>query len=93
MSVNAVLKVSGMTCTLCSLRIDKGLQKIRGIVKAAASYAAEKVTLEYDPSQIEMAEIKKAIQTLGFSVVEPDESRGGEKSSKPKNHRDRKSVV
>lgn len=86
MSVSTVLKVSGMTCTLCSLRIDNGLQKMGGIIKVAASYASEKVRLEYDPSQIEISEIKKAIQKLGFSVVEPDESRGDEKSKKRSNY-------
>jgi Cu+-exporting ATPase len=78
MSVNAVVKVSGMTCTICSLRIEKGLRNLEGIVKVAASYASEKVSLEYDPAKIELPAIKENLKTLGFPEVDPNQASNPE---------------
>jgi Cu+-exporting ATPase len=73
MGTNAVFKVSGMTCSMCGLRIEKGLRRVEGITKVAASYASEKVSLEYEPEKIEIPQIKDNLTALGFSVVDPNQ--------------------
>jgi Cu+-exporting ATPase len=88
----ASLKVYGMTCTLCSFIIESALAKYNGIGPVNVSYAAEKALLEYDPSQISLPEIKKAIHQLGFAVEEreghADRSVDGSEAirNKLKNH-------
>lgn len=67
---NTCLKIYGMTCTLCSINIEANIQKIEGISKIKVSYATEKARLQYDPSKVELNNIKKEIELLGFSVEE-----------------------
>jgi len=62
------LKIYGMTCTLCSMTIEASLEKLNGISKVDVSYAVEKALLEYDPAKVQLPEIKKRIERLGFSV-------------------------
>lgn len=57
-----------MTCSLCSISIESNLEKLEGIKKINVSYSTEKAKLEYDPSKIELDNIKKKIELLGFSV-------------------------
>ncbi|HBC91677.1 MAG TPA: heavy metal translocating P-type ATPase, partial [Pelotomaculum sp.] len=67
---NATIKVYGMTCTLCSATIEASVEKLKGIQKVNVSYATEKALLQYDSSVIQLEEITKIIQKLGFSVEE-----------------------
>lgn len=62
------LKIYGMTCALCSITIEAGLERLEGIGSVRVSYAAEKAFLEYDPSIVQVSDIKKKIEKLGFSV-------------------------
>lgn len=62
------LKVYGMTCTLCSLAIESAITKLDGVKKIDVSYAAEKAKLEYDSDTINLDEIKRRIELLGFSI-------------------------
>lgn len=65
---SATIKVYGMTCTLCSATIEASIEKLKGIQKVNVSYATEKALLQYDSSAIQLEEITKTIQKLGFSV-------------------------
>ncbi|AGK98934.1 heavy-metal-associated domain-containing protein [Clostridium pasteurianum] len=67
---NISLNVYGMTCNLCSMRIKSTLEKVEGIVKVNVSYASEKAKFEYDNAKIDLKNIKKKIELLGFSVDE-----------------------
>lgn len=67
---NTLLNVYGMTCNLCSMRIKSTLEKLEGITKVNVSYASEKAKLEYDNTKINLKDIKKHIELLGFLVDE-----------------------
>lgn len=65
---NISFNVYGMTCNLCSMRIKTTLEKLEGVVKVNVNYASEKVKLEYDNAKIDLKNIKKKIELLGFSL-------------------------
>ncbi|MDF2989193.1 MAG: heavy metal translocating P-type ATPase [Eubacterium sp.] len=67
---SVVLKVYGMTCTLCSIAIESSLNSIDGIKNASVSYASEKAILNYDKDKVSIDNIKSTIEKLGFSVFE-----------------------
>ena len=46
-----------MTCAACSTRIEKGLNKMEGIMQANVNLALEKATVEYNPSVVSANEI------------------------------------
>jgi Cu+-exporting ATPase len=69
-----------MTCAACVRRVEKGLEDLDGVEKAAVNLATEKATVEYDPSLINLERLSEKIRELGYEVA------GLEKTSKPGHH-------
>lgn len=63
------LQISGMTCAACATRIEKGLNKLEGVEAANVNLALEKSAIKYDPAKINVADIQKKIQDLGYGIV------------------------
>jgi Cu+-exporting ATPase len=68
-----VLPVGGMTCASCSSRVERTLNKMDGILQAHVNLATEKATVEYFPDKVRIADFKKTISDLGYSVKEEKE--------------------
>ncbi len=65
------LKVTGMTCGHCELKVKQALGHLPGVKGVSASFAEEKVTIEPDKSgTFDRQEIKEVIASLGYQVVE-----------------------
>lgn len=62
------LKIGGMTCASCSARIEKKLNQLQGVEKAAVNLATEKAWVEYNPSQIKVSEMLNAVRSLGYEA-------------------------
>jgi copper chaperone CopZ len=60
-----VLKIDGMTCGKCPVKIEKALDKIDGIKKARASYRKHEATVIYDEDCVTIEDLKKAIAEAG----------------------------
>jgi len=65
----AIIPVTGMTCTTCAATIQKGLAKTPGVAEAKVSFASEKASVEYDPTEVDLAEIKNTISQIGYGVA------------------------
>lgn len=60
--------VTGMSCASCASKIEKGLSSLSGIVDASVNFAAEKVTVSYDPAQVHINDFIKTIKELGYGA-------------------------
>ncbi|MFC5988561.1 heavy metal translocating P-type ATPase [Marinicrinis lubricantis] len=60
------LAIQGMTCAACANRIEKGLNKLEGVSRATVNFAMESAHVEYDPAQIQIEDLLRKIQTLGY---------------------------
>lgn len=67
MSKNYTIPVKGMTCSACSARIEKALNKIEG-VKASVNLAIETASVQIEPNQSSPMEVINKIEKLGFTV-------------------------
>lgn len=70
-----VLKIRGMTCGKCPVKIEKALDKIEGIKKARVSYRKHHAVVIYDEGRVTVEEIAKAVAVAGdepgdYEVVE-----------------------
>jgi Cu+-exporting ATPase len=65
----ARLHVTGMTCTTCARTIGKGLSETHGVKQANVNFASEEVSIDYDPSKVDLTKIKDTIQQLGYGVA------------------------
>jgi len=69
-TASIAIPVQGMECASCVQSVEKALLGTRGVTKAAANLATEKVRVEYIPSEINIREIKKVIEGAGYKVLE-----------------------
>jgi P-type Cu+ transporter len=64
----AEFDITGMTCAACSTRIEKGLSKLDGVVKANVNLALEKATIEYNGTALTPNDIIKKVEKLGYGA-------------------------
>jgi Cu+-exporting ATPase len=74
MEEKTVLKISGMSCAACALRIEKGLGKLSGVKQATVNFATEKATVQYDDEQISRQAFEETVNKLGYQVVKENNS-------------------
>ena len=65
------INISGMSCSACSARIEKGLAKLDGVSSANVNFALEKATVEYDDSVVNDSKFEEIITNLGYEVIKP----------------------
>lgn len=70
----AEFDITGMTCAACSTRIEKGLNKIEGVALANVNLALEKATIEYNPSEVTIADIIAKVEKLGYGAHQKQEN-------------------
>ncbi len=69
-----VLKVSGMSCATCAGRVEKALRELPGVGEAAVNFATEKATLTFDPAQVSVGDMARAVEEAGYHVLTPAEA-------------------
>ncbi|MFD3218031.1 heavy metal translocating P-type ATPase [Bacillus sp. BR_7a] len=76
-SDKAEFTVSGMTCATCANRVEKRLNKLEGVNEATVNFALESATVDFNPDEINVNEMKNAITKLGYKLeVKSDEQDG-----------------
>ncbi|CCW06191.1 heavy metal translocating P-type ATPase [Bacillus cereus] len=73
-SDKAEFTVSGMTCAACANRVEKRLNKLDGVNKATVNFALESATVDFNPDEVNVNEMKSTITKLGYKLeVKPDD--------------------
>ena len=79
------LKITGMSCAACAARIEKKLNSLAGVARAAVNLATEQAVVEYDPAQVKVADLCQAVEALGYRAARAEESsRDREKEAREK---------
>jgi Cu+-exporting ATPase len=74
-TVSVEIPIQGIQCASCVQSIEKTLLRRRGITKAAVNLATSKARVDYIPSVIGLADIKKAIEDTGYKVLDIPEDK------------------
>ncbi len=69
-----IVPVRGMDCPDCAATIEAVLARTPGIRFASLNFAAQRLMLEFDPSQITLPSIERVIRRLGYRVPTPGDS-------------------
>ena len=64
------LDIKGMTCASCVAHVEKGIKKLEGIDVASVNLATERATISYDPNNVEVAAIIRAVMDAGYRASE-----------------------
>ena len=60
--------VPSITCSVCSNKIQQGLQSVDGIQNVDVNLKTKMVSVQYDPAQIQPQEIRKSVSAMGYEV-------------------------
>lgn len=62
------LRIGGMTCPHCPPAIEKTIKSIAGVNSAHVNLATKIASVDYDPSRAKVADILRAIRSIGYTV-------------------------
>ncbi len=63
----AVIKIEGMSCQHCVMRVKKALDAIKGIIEANIMIGS--ASIKYDESKVERKDIDSAIEKAGYKIA------------------------
>jgi mercuric ion binding protein len=61
-----VLDMQNMTCPMCSITVQKSLEKVTGVTGAKIDYDRKTATVKFDPDKASTAALVKATTDAGF---------------------------
>jgi Cd2+/Zn2+-exporting ATPase len=93
---DAKIRVEGMDCSSCAIKIENALQRLPGVGKLRVNYATETVSLQFDDSRTSWDRIEDQIRRLGYrpfalsgadkSVAKAEQKEAGPWWSTPQGH-------
>lgn len=70
-----ILPVVGMMCASCSAHVERRLSSINGVLSVSVSLPGRTAMVEYDPSLVTLAEMRKSLMDAGYELIIDDTSR------------------
>jgi len=62
--------IGGMHCASCAVNIENYLKKLEGVSKVSVNIVSQKAYLEYDPQKLTRLNLQKAIEGIGYQVID-----------------------
>ncbi|WP_395714855.1 heavy metal translocating P-type ATPase [Reyranella sp.] len=79
------LRVEGMDCSACALKIETALNRLPGLADINVNYATEMLSLQVDENRTSLAAVEGKIRSLGYVPIAMDDTaarqRGGRDES------------
>jgi len=91
----AVIKIGGMTCAMCVKTNEEALKKLDGVISANVNLGAEKAYVTYNSKLITIADLKKAIEAVGYQFlgVEGEETEDLEEKARAKGLKEKRNRI
>lgn len=65
--------VTGLHCAGCASNVQRKLKTTKGVVDASVNYANAQAEVEFTPGSVTAADLKSAIQSIGYDLLIDDE--------------------
>lgn len=75
MMKKCTLPVLEMSCAVCANNVENKVNSLSGVTSASVNFAANTITIEYDPEQITLPQIKAEVQSIGYDLVIDEENQ------------------
>lgn len=63
------LSIEGMTCSACAWLIEQHVRRLPGIVQVQVNATTERVSVQWNPQQLALSSVLKAIAELGYRAL------------------------
>lgn len=61
------LAIDGMSCASCSAAVERAVKKLNGVQNVQVNIATNRGSIDFDPSQVKLSQIKAAITDAGYT--------------------------
>ncbi len=78
------LIIGGMTCAACSAAVERELNRMPGVKKAAVNLVASKARIEFDKDAVSVSDIKNAVKKAGYRAEDITFDSGADMEEKKK---------
>lgn len=86
MMKKCTLPVLEMSCAVCANNVENKVNSLSGVTSASVNFAANTITIEYDPEQITLPQIKAEVQSIGYDLVIDEENQEDIQEEAQKSH-------
>ena len=67
--VKSTLKIQGMTCNHCVMRVAKALKAVPGVQDAQVDLQKGEAVVSYDETKVTMEQLSFAVVEAGYKIV------------------------
>ncbi|MCC8022911.1 MAG: cation transporter, partial [Clostridiales bacterium] len=76
-------QVTGMTCSACQANVERAVGRLEGVETVSVSLLANRMDVEYDPSELDAGAIIRAVEKAGYGASLPDTGKPAGTPSAP----------
>jgi copper ion binding protein len=66
--IKDVISIPGMKCQHCVMNIKRTLSMVPGVKSAETDLSAKKVTVVFDPAQVQLGKLIEAVEKAGYEA-------------------------
>jgi copper chaperone len=67
--ITSTLKVQGMTCNHCVMRVAKALKSVPGVQDAQVDLQKAQAVITYDDAKVTLEKLSAAVVEAGYKIV------------------------
>lgn len=73
-SIKQNFPVLEMSCASCAVSVESMIKAQEGVIDASVNYASASVSVEYNPDVIQVTDLQKAVQSIGYDLLIDNDS-------------------
>ena len=73
--------ITGMTCSACSTRVEKGVAKLAGVQDVAVNLLTNSMSVTYDDKALDTGKIIQKVADVGYGAALHQKAAGQAKAS------------
>ena len=67
--IQETIKVEGMSCMHCQMRVKKAVEAVEGVQKADVNLHTKQVVVDYEEDKANLETVKAAVREAGYEPV------------------------
>jgi Cd2+/Zn2+-exporting ATPase/Cu+-exporting ATPase len=75
------VSIQGMDCAECTLHVQKAIASLPGVRSVDVFLTSERAVVHLDPDQVDLDDIRKAVEGAGYAVPKPEGARAAQMDS------------
>ncbi|MBK8723290.1 MAG: copper-translocating P-type ATPase [Saprospiraceae bacterium] len=77
-SIKSTIPVLQMSCASCAVSVESIVKSVPGVINASVNFATSNLAVEFLPNMTSLANLQKAVQSIGYDLLLADEAKQSE---------------